>query len=322
MRLLKDNRKSMSRKNKICWLLILGLSLFPSVILSQQPTVQMVVDKNSILIGEQFKYVVKAIFPAQYRVAWMNVPDSIYHFEVTGRSKIDSSAENNKNVLQQTITFTSFDSGIWKTPAFLISFENVTEKKTIRLYTDSVAINVGYSPPDSTNQLRDIKPIREVSVMDYTWYYIVGGILLLLLASTLVWWYFKKRKKKVKEVFASSLSPYEEAMRSLEKLSQLNLQNPEEIKQYHSHLAVTLKRFISRKQHQDHMNKTSGDVLILLTVVELPKENKSDLAAALRCGDAVKFAKYLPAPPESEGCLTKIKSSIYIIQNSIPNTKS
>ena len=312
----------MSRKNKICWLLILGLSLFPSVILSQQPTVQMVVDKNSILIGEQFKYVVKAIFPAQYRVAWMNVPDSIYHFEVTGRSKIDSSAENNKNVLQQTITFTSFDSGIWKTPAFLISFENVTEKKTIRLYTDSVAINVGYSPPDSTNQLRDIKPIREVSVMDYTWYYIAGGILLLLLASTLVWWYFKKRKKKVKEVFASSLSPYEEAMRSLEKLSQLNLQNPEEIKQYHSHLAVTLKRFISRKQHQDHMNKTSGDVLILLTVVELPKENKSDLAAALRCGDAVKFAKYLPAPPESEGCLTKIKSSIYIIQNSIPNTKT
>ncbi|MEY2916489.1 MAG: hypothetical protein RIS73_203, partial [Bacteroidota bacterium] len=36
---------------------------------------------------------------------------------------------------------------------------------------------------------------------------------------------------------------------------------------------------------------------------------------ALRCGDAVKFAKYLPVLSESEECFTKIKETINFIHS-------
>jgi len=48
-------------------------------------------------------------------------------------------------------------------------------------------------------------------------------------------------------------------------------------------------------------------------------ENVSNLATALRCTDAVKFAKYLPGVAESEDCLKKIKSAIDLIEHQTTN---
>jgi hypothetical protein len=69
------------------------------------------------------------------------------------------------------------------------------------------------------------------------------------------------------------------------------------------------------------MNKTSGDVLVHLSENKLPKDILTNTAIVLRCGDAVKFAKYLPASAESEECLTKIKETINFIHHSTTNHK-
>jgi hypothetical protein len=47
---------------------------------------------------------------------------------------------------------------------------------------------------------------------------------------------------------------------------------------------------------------------------DLPQENISDLATALRCTDAVKFAKYWPLSNESEECMQKIKETINLTE--------
>jgi hypothetical protein len=234
------------------------------------------------------------------------------------RSKIDSSSDNNNTILEQTITLTSFDSGKWNTPAFVINVEPVNNSKAINLFTDSIAVNVGYAPADTTNQLRDIKTIMDVKVEDYFWYYVGGGILLLLILLVLLWRYFKNRKKKPDPVFTGKLSPYDEAMQSLEKIKGLNLQHAEDIKQYHLKIGEIFKWYISRKQRVSIMNKTTGDVLVHLADNNLSKEIISDAATALRCGDAVKFAKFLPTAIESEECFGKIKATINFIQQSKP----
>jgi hypothetical protein len=274
------------------------------------------VDRSDILIGEQLKYNIQASFPANaYRVDWFTLPDSIAHFEVVDRGKVDSVTDNNITTLQRTITYTSFDSGRWNTPALPVNFI-AASNNPVNLFTDSIPVNVMYSVADSSGQLRDIKPIMEVTVTDYFWYYIAGGVLTLLLIIYLLWNYFKKRKPS-SVVSRSSRSAYEDAMAELEKLKQYNLQQKETIKIYHTRLSDIFREYIGRKQNKNLMNSTSSDVLITLSAFSLDSDNIAATAAALRTGDAVKFAKYIPSVIESEESIEKIKRSIQVTEQQL-----
>ena len=97
-------------------------------------------------------------------------------------------------------------------------------------------------------------------------------------------------------------------------MKQYDLQNPEQIKLYHSTLPLIVKHYTGRKQNKNLLNKTTGDFLIEITKMDIDQDNISILASALRCNDAVKFAKYIPLIPESEECMQKIKDTINLIE--------
>ena len=280
-------------------------------------TVQTITDKKDILIGEQIKLTIKASLPlnAAGLNKWVVIPDSISHFEIVEKGKIDTiNFKDNSKAIEQTITVTGFDSGRWVFPALPVEFAAAAGQPAQIVKTDSFYVNVSYSPPDSTNQLRDIKPIIRVSVIDYFWYYIIGGSLLLLAIIYLLYRYFKKKKKSTPAAIVSKLTPYDEAMEELKRLDQFNLQNAAEIKLYHTKLSVIFKNYLGRKQHLNLLNKTTSDLLISMKEVNLSTEAISNLATALRCMDAVKFAKYLPLSNQSEDCLQKIKETINLTE--------
>lgn len=280
--------------------------------------VQTITDRNDILIGEQIKLKIKATLPpgSAGAMQWIILPDSIPHFEIVDAGKVDTvSYKDNSKAIEQTIILTSFDSGKWVFPALSFSFAQS------QIQTDSFAVNVSYSPPDSTNQLRDIKPIINVSVTDYTWYYIIGAAVLLLLIAFLLYRYFKKNKKEKPVIAGSRLSAYEEAMAEMGKLGQLDLRDAAGIKMYHSRLGDIFKQYLGRKQQKNLLTKTTGDLLIRMAESGMSPGDVSNLATALRCTDAVKFAKYLPEAVESEDCRKKIKSTIDLIEHQTTNHK-
>lgn len=284
--------------------------------------VQTFADKKDILIGEQFHYKVKVSFPRDaFKVNWFSVPDSIAHFEVVDKTKLDSTKDEGNTIYEQTLILTSFDSGKWNTPALPVSFKSIINGSSEDLVTDSIPINVSYSPPDSTNELRDIKPIIKVSITDYTLYYIIGGIVLLLLVIIFLYLYFKKRKKPKPEVPASKLSPYNEAMEEIKKLAKYDLQRADGIRSYHNKLAEIFKRYLGRRQNKNLLSKTTGDLLIRMTENGMATVHVSELATALRCTDAVKFAKYIPLSSESMDCLQKIKATIDLVEHQTSNIK-
>ncbi len=287
------------------------LSCYANYCVAQQ--VETSIDRHNILIGEQLKYTIKTSFQTnRYKANWFTLPDSIAHFEVVDRGKIDSTIDNTSTVLQQTITYTSFDSGSWNLPPVVIKLDPLLNDSVLNLLTDSVPVNVGYSPADSTGQLRDIKPIMDVIITDYTWYYVAGGAVLLLLIIYLLWKYFKN--KKPAEQIKSSRNAYEDAMTALTKLKQYDLQNKEEVKAYHTELSTIFREYVSRKQNKQLLNSTSGDVLISLSAYNFDSAIISTVATALRTGDAVKFAKYMPAVSESEESFEQIKTTIQLIE--------
>ncbi|HMK05372.1 MAG TPA: hypothetical protein VK489_14315 [Ferruginibacter sp.] len=275
--------------------------------------IQTSTDKKDILIGEQVALKIKAVLPAGIILKnWFIIPDSIPHFDIVETGKLDSLVStNNLRTFEQTIVFTSFDSGRWVFPSLNAG----------TLQTDPVNINVGYAPADSSNQLRDIKPIISVSYTDYLWYYIAGAIVLLIFIIVLLYRYWKKNRKLKPAGPAYKLAPYEEAIQEIKKLSQYNLQNPEEVKSYHTKLSDIFKRYLGRRQNKNLLNKTTSDLLIRMRENKMIREDISVLATTLRCSDAVKFAKYLPPVSESEECMMRITATINLIEQQAKNSK-
>jgi BatD DUF11 like domain len=279
---------------------------------AQGPVIKTSVDKNNILIGEQLQLKVEASFePDLYQVNWLSVPDTMPHFEVIARGKIDSSftSDNKLTGLSQIITLTSFDSGQWRIPSFPINFDPLIDDTTLYLHTDTVSIGVYFLTSDTTNTLKDIKPIRLVPPASRFWYWVVGGVLILLLIAILIWIIRVNRKNK-KVPYKTVASAYSDAMNALEKLNEYDLTDAQQLKIYHSKLAEIFKLFFSYKQNVNRLSRTTDEVLIHLKEERLSNETFARLAAALRCGDAVKFAKYFPSPAISKECLTDIKTAI------------
>lgn len=269
-------------------------------------------DRNQILIGERIEYELTLKLPEEGYGINFKLPDSIPHFDVVVNKNFDTVNSNGSYLIRKRIIFTSFDSGTWHIPPFEVLLQkNNTSSKLI---TDSILVNVGYSPPDSTNQLRDIKPVMEVSVTDYFWFYVAAAIMAAIILIVLLYFYFKNRKKKPLPVFHSALSAYDEAMKALQELKEFDLDKPEQIKIYHVTLSEIFKKYFSRKKSKNLLSKTTGDILLDIKEYSGDATLVSTVAAALRSADAVKFAKYLPAITESNQTFEQVKAAIQLIE--------
>ena len=282
---------------------------------AQAPLIKTSVSNNSILIGEQFQLKIEAIFPgADYKVNWLNLPDSLQHFELIEKSKADSIYNNNHLTgVTQTFTLTSFDSGKWNLPVVRVNIDPIKDDSTYNFFSDSLPIKVSFSVSDTTTQLRDIKPLYEVSDKWPLWYWIAGGISMLILIALLVglFRYWKKNRSIVGS--KSNISPFDEAMQQLDELKKYNLSNGADIKLFHSKLVTIFTQFLSGNYNTNHLNKTTGDLLIVLKSMEASAETVSKMAGSLRFADAVKFAKYQPTAGDSENCLQVIKETIILL---------
>ena len=279
---------------------------------AQLPIVKTTVSNNSILLGEQFQLKIEAVFAgADYRLNWINLPDSLQHFELIEKSKADSVYNNNQLTgVTQIFTLTSFDSGKWNLPVAKINIDPVKDDSTYNFFSDSLPINVSFSVTDTTAQLRDIKPLYEVSDKWPLWYWIAGGLSTLILAALIVYLFRYWKKNKSTVGFKSKNAPFDEAMQQLDALKKYNLSDAEVIKLFHLKLVIIFTEYLSANYNTNHLNKTTGDLLIVLKSMEVWAETVSKMASSLRCADAVKFAKYLPAPGDSENCLQVIKETI------------
>lgn len=271
-------------------------------------SVEVITDKTQILIGERIEYDMLIKLPSQGYSIKFTMPDELTHFDVLERGEFDTVSNNGALTLRRKFLLTSFDSGSWYIPSLPVTFS--FNNKPINFSTDSVLINVGYATSDSSGTLRDIKPILEVIVKDYFWYYVVSAIIMALIIAYFVYRYLQARKLKPVPVLHADLSAYDEAMKGLEELKKYNLSQPADIKLFHSTLASIIKRFYSRKTDQVLLNKTTGDLLLKFREQNVSADLIASMAAALRIGDAVKFAKYLPPAEESNICLEQVKDGI------------
>jgi hypothetical protein len=273
----------------------------------EKPTIKASVDKNQILIGEPIRFSIDVQSPM---VSGNLLPqfDSIPHFELIEKANRDSliSADGASYHLEWKLT--SFDSGTRMIPSFSVSIGNQVYK------TDSLAIDVSYGSVDTSKDYHDIKGIIDLENPDVKYIpWIVGAVT--LIALVLFIWFIRQpptvnRLPIEEESVLSHISPLDEALASLEKLKNLIREDPSAVKKYYSGMHDTLRIFLNRHLGLVTMEKTSEELIHSLSNLDLDRNVFSNLSAALRMGDFVKFAKYVPGPYENESNLEIIRSSI------------
>jgi LPXTG-motif cell wall-anchored protein len=146
-------------------------------------TIKATVDKNRILIGQPLQLTIEARLSQEATTSFVNI-DSINHFEFLGKPLIDSANEDGSRIIKEIYKITSFDSGHWVIPSFILS-------KGIK--TDTIPVDVLFSEVDPNQDYHDIKDIIEVAPpkKKQWWWYIAGGVLLLAIITIYL---FRKKK--------------------------------------------------------------------------------------------------------------------------------
>lgn len=190
-----------ARNNHIILTILFALAMFlqPPVLFAQK--ISFSIDKNAILIGEPLNYAVRFTVPTpDYRISF-ELPDSLQHFEIMEKSLVDTSLKG-EFFAEVKMKLTSWDSGQWYIPAIPIKIIQPGKATPFFLKSDPVAISVGYAKEDSTGQLRDIKSILNVPVIEKDeWWKIALGILGVLLAGYLFYVLQERRRKRPVPVF-------------------------------------------------------------------------------------------------------------------------
>jgi len=259
------------------------------------------VNKTQILIGEPITLTLEVDVPEHEPIRFFRL-DSLSHFEFLNQQEIDTVNTGRGTILTQVIHITSFDSGHWVIPSLSIG-ENVA--------TDSIPVDVGFSPFNPDQPYHDIKEIIEVNPEEkkeeIKWWYFVAGAIALLLILVLI---FRKKKKPVVQVVQPPADPYREAMAALEKLQQEKL----EAKQYYSRLIDIFRVYVFAKKGIHSLQNTTDDLVLQLRHLNIPKDQFDQLAQGLRLSDFVKFAKYIPSADDDKSVFNVIMKAIQQIE--------
>ncbi len=265
-------------------------------------TVKATVDKNKILIGEPLLLTIETEIPENAAIKFLTI-DSIAHFEFLEKPVIDTASTNNGTIIKGVYKITSFDSGHWIIPSFILS---------AAVRTDTIPVDIVFSDFDPNQDYHDIKDILEadppIKKTEWWWYAAGGAILLALLLLYLL----KKKKAQPVSMVKATINPYEEAMKELERLRR---QKPE-AKEYYSKLTDIFRLYIFQKNGILSLQKTTDDLVLQLKGLNLGKEQFDKLSQSLRMSDFVKFAKYIPTNEDDVNCFNEIKKSIMTLEQS------
>jgi hypothetical protein len=260
-------------------------------LLGQRP-LSAAVDRQQILIGEPIQLYLKGI--VRPGAPWFDL-DTIPHFEILQRAKIDTQVAGNDLFLQQTLTLTSWDSGRWQLPALPLG----------RLRTAPLTINVTYSPMNPDQPYHDIKDILEVDgAGSSSWYWYLIGIAVLIALFML---FFPPSEKK--KVSGPPVDVFRASLQRLDKLSPSG-----EPRAVYTELIAVFRFYLEERHGIASASKTTEDLALQLKEMPLSVAEYQRLVAVLELSDFVKFARYRPSDRETGEAIEVIRDNIIFIE--------
>lgn len=289
-----------SRRNQLrlrFWLLLPAISFWG--LLSAQTTTRIEVkaDRTQILIGEPVRLSLMADIPENEPIRFFRI-DTLAHFEVLNRGRIDSTNTGEGTILRQEVIVTSFDSGSWAIPPIPFSDS---------LASDSLPIEVSYTAYNPDQPYHDVKDIivekpKEEEKTPW-WWYAAGSALVIALIFYLV---FGRKKKQPVPVVQVPRDHYAEAMKALKELESASLEG----KLWFTRLVDIFRQYAEEQKGIKSLQQTSEDLLQQMKGLGMAETSFQQLAQALRLSDFVKFARYSPTETDRQQAWQAVRDAI------------
>ena len=278
--------------------------LMHSSVQAQEVNIQMSLDTNTILIGEQTQLNISYSLPKNLSNQLPQFKDTLNREIEILNTQIDTLSKPKDDFLKlnYTLTITSFDSGHHVIRPFIIKY-NVKNDSIFDLAESNVLLlSVNGIKVDLQGEIKDIKGIIEIPMTfgEIFIRYILPIVGILLLAGLLFFIYL--RRKKNIPIFQRPKKPlpppHVEAMQALTKLETEKLWQNNEIKAYYSRLTDILRRYAERRFDFPAQEMVSNEIIGSLRSHIQDEELLSQMEKHLSVADLVKFAKWQALPDE------------------------
>lgn len=261
-----------------------------------QPTVKTIAQPNSIKIGQQFTYIIKATPTKKAIFNPLLLPQDVVVVKKNKPLVVG-------NTIQQKYVLTCFKVGLLVLPPQKVKINQRWYQST------TTKINVTSIPIDEKRILMNER-VRFYEQEAYTlaelWYQYQWIIWLLLFVALLVWGiikYLKNRPAKYSAI-KEELSPYLLAIDQIQQLNYQKLWQKQMVKNHYDELSMILRNYIAQETTLQSLESTSNELLMLIKNYHEKESlgfNEIDfknLEAFLIQSDFVKFAKQVPSESE------------------------
>ncbi|MFN7115360.1 MAG: RDD family protein [Saprospiraceae bacterium] len=252
-------------------------------------------DSTRILIGDQVKMHIQLNAPGNVRVQPpdLTVFDSLQGVEIVDTTAWDTLQRGANYILEQELTLTSFDSGVYILPRIPVTYlQNgkigIAETNTLRLEVSTIPI------ASDTVQLAPIKPIiQEPRTLEDLVPYLIPLLIIIIIGCII--YLIVNRKKKPKVVAPPKpLLPHEIALQKLVTLQQQNLWQKGEVKQYQTELTFIIREYLENRFKIPALESTTDEIVQNLRKTDIEERWRDRLQELFVNADLVKFAKAQP----------------------------
>ena len=277
-----------------------------TVISAQQVVIKAELDTNRALIGDQLNLRLSVEKPADLRVDFPLLKDTITRkIEIVRDSYTDTSSVSQGRVaFDRNLVITVFDTGFFEIPALdFIAYSGQLTDTFSTLPLQFVVL-----PVRADTTLKDIKqnfkaPVNLAEILYYAKKNYPLGLLAIAVA-LLTWYiirYIRKRRGRGGDIQKEIPVELPEviALRELEKLKEDKPWMHNRVKLYHTRLSEILRQYIEGRYNIMALEQTTEEILFALKSMPCGASDLNKLAGILKLSDLVKFAKVIPAIEEN-----------------------
>ena len=295
--------------------------LVPSLLFSQDAKFEIKSSKNNLKVGEPTELQLKLKVSANRLIDSVNfelseIGDTMgNNWELWDKGDLEKSAEQVEDgnyliTYTQKYTIANFDTGQFVFPPCIAVYDSN------KIFSNSIVFTIKLEEIDEKNFIKNIKPIKEVSIYWYEYLFFFlknyGWIIIItLLLITLILYFIKKFNKKSIEKKNEPQIAIE--IKLLEKLVEIENKKYWEnglFKQYYSELSNVLWKFLEYRYQIKTFEKTSGEILESLKWSNIPTNYLTSIKLFFTISDGVKFAKYKPLEKDNKTAIQAIRKFI------------
>ena len=295
--------------------------LVPSFLFSQDAKFEVKSSKNNLKVGEPTELQLKLKVSANRLIDSVNfelseIGDTMgNNWELWDKGDLEKSAEQVEDgnyliTYTQKYTIANFDTGQFIFPPCIAVYDSN------KIFSNSIVFTIKLEEIDEKNFIKNIKPIKEVSIYWYEYLFFFlknyGWIIIItLLLITLILYFIKKFNKKSIEKKNEPQIAIE--IKLLEKLVDIENKKYWEnglFKKYYSELSNVLWKFLEYRYQIKTFEKTSGEILESLKWSNIPTNYLTSIERFFTISDGVKFAKYKPLEKDNKTAIQAIRKFI------------